>query len=551
MGAAWTKVRAALRAYACFAVVHSLVKIVYVIWKTKRQMRQLRHVPGADLDVLVKKYRENITRIHDFKAAFHQEFPGAKLIKTHGPEPELMVRDPEFIKHFLKTEFDRNTKMSTGQDNVFDMMGEWLGDEGIFVIRHGSSLPEDNAIWIHQRKTAAKLFTRGNFQDLMWESFAAKLKILTRVLEEHAESGQPIDLQKKFFSFTFDSIQKIFYARDVDSVSGDTDPYAFAFDGAHRVLMTFHFTMLPLYVLIKYAFPFPFGRLIPNRREWNPLWWLVQQLSPVHKEFREHCKYLKDVTEGYVQEARRADPKTLDSRRDLLAHFLRSQRDGEMLSDKRLSDIILNFIIAGRDTSACTLSWMFLYLAKNPKVQEKAAAEAREAFGDRIPRLEDLDPEKVPYLHGVLYETLRLAPPVPEDTKIVSEEVVFPDGTRALPGVRLSFSPFSIGRDPERFEDPLSFRPERWIPWTPFRQDPDFSYKFPVFQSGHRICLGANMAQFEIKMVAATLLSRFSFELTPGQDPDAFQYARMITISVCNDLEQTSHELQLVVKRRE
>lgn len=535
-----------------FAMCHSLVKVLLAVWRTKWMMSTLKHLPGAELDLKVEKYRANMSRLHDFKTEFHRQYPGAKLIRTHGPDPELMVLEPMFIKHFLKTEFDRNTKPSRDEDGLFDNLGEWLGEEGIFVIRHGTKvLPQDHAIWYTQRKTASKLFTRGNFQELMWQAFAKKLDILVEVIDNAATSNKPIDIQEKFFSFTFDSIQKIFFDREVDSVSGKMDPYASAFDAAHREMMQFTIRTLPLYLLTKHVLPFPFGRLFPNSRHSGFLWPLYRMTNPYYQAFRCNVDYLHEETDKYVAAARASTPDILESRQDLLAYFLKAEANGgQRIPDHRLRDIILNFIIAGRDTTACTLSWMFFYLATNPEVQEKAASEVREVFGCRIPRLEELTPDNAPYLHGVLYETLRLAPPVPEDSKIVTQEMVFPDGTHVLPGVRLGYMPYSMGRDPLTYEDPEAFRPERWVPFEPFAQDPDFQYKFPVFQSGNRVCLGASMAQFEAKMVAATLLGKFSFELAPDEKKDNYHYAFMLTMSVCNNREQTSHQVNLSFKRR-
>lgn len=92
------------------------------------------------------------------------------------------------------------------------------------------------------------------------------------------------------------------------------------------------------------------------------------------------------------------------------------------MDDQYLRDIILNFMIAGKDTSASTLSWFLYLLCKNPLVQEKIEQEVRDVTGgqknetnidDFVAKLTDETLEKMNYLHAALTETLRLYPAVP------------------------------------------------------------------------------------------------------------------------------------------
>lgn len=102
---------------------------------------------------------------------------------------------------------------------------------------------------------------------------------------------------------------------------------------------------------------------------------------------------------------------------DILSRFLKlSEAD-----PKYLRDIILNFVMAGKDTTATTLSWFFYMLCKHPLVQEEVALEIKEAtgvnkvanFSEFAASLSEEALEKMHYLHAALTETLRLYPPVP------------------------------------------------------------------------------------------------------------------------------------------
>ena len=105
---------------------------------------------------------------------------------------------------------------------------------------------------------------------------------------------------------------------------------------------------------------------------------------------------------------------------------MESEKDPEKMNDKYLRDVVLNFMIAGKDTSASTLSWFFYMLCKHPLVQEKVEQEIRDVFSgkldgvanisnidDLIENISDATLEKMHYLHATLTETLRLYPAVP------------------------------------------------------------------------------------------------------------------------------------------
>lgn len=106
---------------------------------------------------------------------------------------------------------------------------------------------------------------------------------------------------------------------------------------------------------------------------------------------------------------------------------MESKKDPETMNDQYLRDVILNFMLAGKDSSANTLSWFFYMLCKNPLIQEKVAQEVRDVFGDEVnednidgfvANIIDANLEQMHYLHAALSETLRLYPAVPVVIKV-------------------------------------------------------------------------------------------------------------------------------------
>jgi len=110
---------------------------------------------------------------------------------------------------------------------------------------------------------------------------------------------------------------------------------------------------------------------------------------------------------------------------DILSRFLiESKKDQKTMTDQYLRDIILNFMIAGKDTSANTLSWFFYMLCKNPLIEEKIVQEVRDVtcscshesepnIEEFVAKITDDTLDRMHYLHAALTETLRLYPAVP------------------------------------------------------------------------------------------------------------------------------------------
>ncbi|KAK6260790.1 hypothetical protein SCA6_015264 [Theobroma cacao] len=154
---------------------------------------------------------------------------------------------------------------------------------------------------------------------------------------------------------------------------------------------------------------------------------------------------------------------------DILSRFLmESEKNSETMTDQYLRDIILNFLIAGRDTTANALSWFFYMLCKHPLIQEKVAQEVIDincshgndaSVDDFITTIPDATLEKMHYLHAALTETLRLYPPVPRDARCSQADDIFPDGRKVKKGDEVAYVPYSMGRIPSIWgEDAEVFR---------------------------------------------------------------------------------------------
>lgn len=223
---------------------------------------------------------------------------------------------------------------------------------------------------------------------------------------------------------------------------------------------------------------------------------------------------------------------------DLLSLYLSRQdkENGGVLSDKFLRDVVLNFMIAGRDTTAQALSWSFFMLCCNPSEQTKLQEEIDVVLTTDMPTDEGHITysalQSMKYLEATCMEVLRLYPSVPKEAKHAYGPDTLPDGTEIKGGELVVFAPYIMGRDPILWDDPLKFNPARF-----YQTAKPSPYVFTAFQAGPRICLGQNLAILEMKCVLARVLRSFTIRL--GQPRESVTYRNSITLPIKNGLKVT------------
>jgi cytochrome P450 len=220
-------------------------------------------------------------------------------------------------------------------------------------------------------------------------------------------------------------------------------------------------------------------------------------------------------------------------REDLLSMFLSNNLGGGgavTFTDKNLRDMILNFVIAGRDTTATTLSFLFHNFAQNPAAMKLAIEEVDRVFAGRTPDYESV--KNLPYMKACIDETLRIFPPVPMDIKSPLKDDVLPNGATVKAGENVYWCAWDLGRNPKYWKDPDSFVPDRWFhPETSnggLALPNGVTPPFIPFQYGPRLCLGVQMAYLEVKLMAVLILQNFELRPDPARPT---QVGKAITLN--------------------
>ncbi|KAL2934487.1 Cytochrome P450 94B3, partial [Bienertia sinuspersici] len=265
---------------------------------------------------------------------------------------------------------------------------------------------------------------------------------------------------------------------------------------------------------------------ISAMRATNPIyaiWKLKRALNlGSEKQLKQSINILHEVVESIITAKQESLNNSIEvENHDLLSRFLSAGYDGELARD-----MVISFIMAGRDTTAAAMTWLFWLLSTDHTAREsirsELASEAGSGSGPGSLGYEVLK-KNMNYLHACLCEAMRLYPPVAWDSKHALNNDTLPDGTKVRKGDRVTYFPYGMGRMEAIWgEDRFRFKPDRW-----FEKGSNNTrklkmvnpYEYPIFQAGPRVCLGKEMAFIQMKYVMASIVNRFDFEPVSSEPP--------------------------------
>ena len=238
---------------------------------------------------------------------------------------------------------------------------------------------------------------------------------------------------------------------------------------------------------------------------------LIPLAIPVkgHRVHKKAIKKLEQMVYGVIQKAKRDRERYHMTMLGMLLDTV--YESGEPISDEEIRDQMMTMMLAGHETSANLLTWIFYALDRNPEVEKKFHQEIDQASSLRGMPFEayrDLE-----YTQHIIQEGLRLYPPAWLIYREADKDVELL-GERFAKGSTFMISPYALHRKAEVFAEPEHFRPERFAeiataPW------PKFAY-FP-FGGGSRGCIGSKFALWETALVLSVLGQRYKFRCLDGR----------------------------------
>ncbi|MFE8603964.1 cytochrome P450 [Archangium violaceum] len=397
----------------------------------------------------------------------HQEY-GEFVRLRMGPAISLVsVTNPELVKHVLVDHADRYSKPSSLVRDAWPVLGN-----GLFT--------SSGDFWKRQRRLMQPAFHKERLAALAGSMVEATQQMLAR-WRARPSASEPLDVSAEMMHLTLGIVGRALFSTDV---SGNASSVGQALGVAlaetnHRILS------LGLY-------PPDF---LPTAR---------------NRAFHQALKTLDSVVFDII--ARRRSGETQGD--DLLATLMAAQDadTGERMTDAQLRDEAMTLFLAGHETTANALAWMWHLLAQNPDIEARARAEVQRVLGGRTPTAQDIP--QLRYLTQMFEEAMRLYPPA----WIMARQPVKEDelgGVRipASPRVVVVTGPYTIHRNPRLWPDPERFDPERFSP-EQTAQRPRLAYM--PFGGGQRLCIGNNFALMEATLIIAEVLQHFRLRAVPG-----------------------------------
>ncbi|KAK1399134.1 Cytochrome P450-dependent fatty acid hydroxylase [Heracleum sosnowskyi] len=423
---------------------------------------------------------KNIHQFSDWSANIVNSQPSSTFI-LHWVlgQRQIITSNPANVQHILKTNFHIYQKGTFGSRTMYDFLGH-----GIFNV--------DGDSWKFQRQLSSHEFNTKSLRKFVGTVVDTELSNrLVPILDKAAKKKEILDFQDILQRFAFDNICDI----------------AFGYDPEY---------LLPSLPEAKFAVAFEDATTLISKRFRHiiPLVWKLQRFFDIgpEKELRKSIEQVRDFARKVMMEKREElQEKSELQSVDLLSRFLSSGHSDEVF----VTDIVISFILAGRDTTSAALTWFFYLIANHPNVENEILAEINDKKFEKTSESSVYDEVKdMIYTHAALCESMRLYPPVPTDGKQAMEDDVLPDGTHVKKGDRVLYHPYAMGRSEKIWgSDWPVFRPERWLErdsvtgkWCFVGRD---QYSYPVFQAGPRVCLGKEMAFLQMKRVVSGVLPMF------------------------------------------
>ncbi|KAK9068420.1 hypothetical protein SSX86_012534 [Deinandra increscens subsp. villosa] len=384
------------------------------------------------------------------------------------------------VEYMLKTRFENFPK-----GKAFSaILGDFLG-RGIFNV--------DGESWRFQRKMARLELGKTSMKSHAFEVVKDEIdhRLIPLISSFSRKEQGVLDFQDVFRRFSFDVMCKFSFGYDPKclDMSLPMSELARAFDLASQ--LSAKRAMTP-----------------------TPLVWKIKRLFNVGSEKRLHesIKAVNKFAQEVIRQRNKVGP--CSNHEDLLSRFMATTKDPTYLRD-----IVISFLLAGRDTLTSSLTGLFWLLAQQPEIVAAIRTEALTVTQqEAVTTFQQL--HELHYLRAVVYEGMRLLPPIQFNSKFCQQDDTLPDCTFVKKGTRVTYHSYAMGRMETIWgSDCLEFKPERWLKDGVFYQETPF--KYPVFQAGYRMCLGKELSLVEIKSVILCLVQRFDMELAnpPGRTP--------------------------------
>ncbi|MFI2609110.1 cytochrome P450 [Kitasatospora sp. NPDC018619] len=382
------------------------------------------------------------------------------IVAAHlGPKPSYVLTSPDLVHRVLVSD-----AASFAKGRSFDKLRPFLGN-GLAT--------SEGAFHLRQRRLVQPAFHHRRITHYV--------ETMARLAAERAASWRPgevVDVTRQMLELSLAVVTSTLFSTSLDAAT------------AAEIRRALPVVLRGMYTRV--LDPTNLGHRLP---------------TPGNRRLAAADARLRGVIDRLIR-AGRADAAA--DRPDLLSMLLnaRDADSGEAMTDRQLHDELITLLVAGTETAAGGLAWLFHELGRNPAVDRRLHRELHDhgALPLTPERLARLD-----YTRRVVDEALRVRNPGGITLRRAVTDVEL-GGYRFRRGTEFIFSALVLHRNPRYFPDPLRFDPDRWLPDRP----PGPRGAFLPFGAGHHLCVGEAFARTEMATVVATVAGRWRLVPVPG-----------------------------------
>ncbi|KAF5534232.1 benzoate 4-monooxygenase cytochrome P450 [Fusarium mexicanum] len=450
----------------------------------------LRHLPGPKDNTFFLGQTAKFLQVPWFPELFckwSREFPDAPIIRylNFANGETLFVNSIEAYKQVLQTKSSYFVKPAFAKQFAHEFIGDGLpfAEGKLHKVRRAA---------ISQPFSAARLRA---FSPVVQQKAEQLIDVLTQQRNEHGN----VEIESNIWKAVLDVIGIETFGLDLNHLESDESPLFDTFT-----------TMMQ---------PSTFGHVINYLNSLIP----IRQYVPIKEciEFSQSCARVREFIVGLMTIRRNQCEQGLvnEKNRDALQCLL--EHTDPDWNDKSVVEYVLNLLILGHDTTACSITWAVHELSRRPDCQQRLRDEIASMDSTcGVPGFSDID--KLPYLHNFVREVLRLYCAVAMAPRQATKDVEI-DGIMIPKGAVIQLSPAVMNMHPLVWgSDAQEFNPDRWSDLTGGAKS---AYAFETFHNGPRMCIGKQLSFMEMKIMLVETVRKFKIEKPLGDEEKQIEVA--------------------------
>ncbi|KAG0271901.1 hypothetical protein BGZ95_000226 [Linnemannia exigua] len=422
------------------------------------------------------------TKLHDsFFLKNYRELGPVWSISLPGIGRMIQGDTPEMVEYVNKSNFAAYEKGTHFNIALAGLLGKGI-------------INTDGEEWKSRRKQTTQIFNIKVFREYSGDMLNIQAPKVMEYLNKAASSGSVVDFQELMYSFTLDSFGNLLFGQDYGCLANMESETPFA-EG------------------ISDLSGIAFNRLV------DPAWKIREALTGVGARSSLKSNQLRQHVHRMIEKHRSEGWSQSQKKKDLLTLYMESRdENGSPYADEYIVDMMLNLIVAARDTVSETIAWMMYSLLReetDPAILKTLVREVDEVLGNELPTLETHKKQK--FAEACLFETLRMFPTLPRNMRLCTKDDILPDGTKIFAGELFTWSNYVMGRSEKIWgPDVNEFKPSRWLGGEKSAN----LKKTNPFHLGPRACIGQGFTLLQSLTIMGLIFQKFELSLVePGKLP--------------------------------